>query len=595
MRSGTSFFNVALYKKTVTRWWPIWAAYLTVWFFALPANFIINMPSSSVDFAGRLWGFFFMSYLTAIIYALVCAMAVLSHLYSTRPVNFYGALPVKREGIFATQYLAGLSFAVVPNVIVAALTALVSASVGVLDMGAILTWLGVGCFEIFFFYTFAVLCGMLVGHVLALPVFYAVFNVVVIAALALLEEVISGLYYGFAGFDEWIYRFAMWLTPAGMLENVSWVKAGATSLRFGVSLKILLVYTAAAVVMCAVALFLYRSRRMESAGDVVAVSPLKPVFKYGVAVCSGLFLGYVTAVMLDMGILPFAVVAWTVIGYFAAQMMLDKTFRVFKKWRGALAVGLAAAAAMAVMVFDLTGFQTNVPDASEVESVDVHHLSVSYIVDGSGINSFTVSDPEEIEYIIALHRAALDEDAWRYGFKAYGHLYLDFTYHTKSGDISRRYSTIRFYEDEVDKIGSGAWALEGLFADRDVWRQVYGLDKLDEFIAAGGVPRVSFEYAPENYDATPETQGQCSVVDITDYDDVMAVIKALEQDFYDGNIGRSRVGEMYDFRDAATIDIVYSPDNRWDKNIKRVYFHVTADAKNTLAAVYAAMPESAGG
>ena len=30
MRSGTSFFNVTVWKKTVLRFWPIWAAYLAL-------------------------------------------------------------------------------------------------------------------------------------------------------------------------------------------------------------------------------------------------------------------------------------------------------------------------------------------------------------------------------------------------------------------------------------------------------------------------------------------------------------------------------------------------------------------------------------
>ena len=38
MRSGTSFFNVTVWKKTVLRFWPIWAVGLVFWVLALPAQ-----------------------------------------------------------------------------------------------------------------------------------------------------------------------------------------------------------------------------------------------------------------------------------------------------------------------------------------------------------------------------------------------------------------------------------------------------------------------------------------------------------------------------------------------------------------------------
>ena len=38
MRSGTSFFNSTLYRKTMTRFWPLWALYGVIWAFLIPLN-----------------------------------------------------------------------------------------------------------------------------------------------------------------------------------------------------------------------------------------------------------------------------------------------------------------------------------------------------------------------------------------------------------------------------------------------------------------------------------------------------------------------------------------------------------------------------
>ena len=38
MGSATSFFNSTLYRKTMARFWPLWALYGVVWLFAVPLN-----------------------------------------------------------------------------------------------------------------------------------------------------------------------------------------------------------------------------------------------------------------------------------------------------------------------------------------------------------------------------------------------------------------------------------------------------------------------------------------------------------------------------------------------------------------------------
>ena len=42
MRFATSFFNPTLYRKNLSRFWPLWVAWLVLWLFALPLN-LYNM------------------------------------------------------------------------------------------------------------------------------------------------------------------------------------------------------------------------------------------------------------------------------------------------------------------------------------------------------------------------------------------------------------------------------------------------------------------------------------------------------------------------------------------------------------------------
>ena len=84
------------------------------------------------------------------------AMAVFSYLYNARSVSMMHSLPIRRSTLYLTNYISGLLFMVVPNLVVALLTAAVSLAGGVFCPGMICTWfLGVSAMELFF-YSFAV-------------------------------------------------------------------------------------------------------------------------------------------------------------------------------------------------------------------------------------------------------------------------------------------------------------------------------------------------------------------------------------------------------------------------------------------------------
>lgn len=66
-------------------------------------------------------------------------------------------------------------------------------------------------------------------------------------------------------------------------------------------------------------------------------------------------------------------VVWGAAGCFVAEMLLCKSFWVFRgAWKGCVVFLCCLTAAMCAMEFDITGFEGRVPDAAEVQSA---HLS----------------------------------------------------------------------------------------------------------------------------------------------------------------------------------------------------------------------------
>lgn len=485
MRSGTSYFNLTVFRKHLTRFWPIWTAWLVVLLLMLPVRGLMALREDGAGMEGRLaWfarsipdltssGF---TLVMAVLVGLLAAMAACSHLYSTRSANFMGALPVRREGLFFSHYLAGLVMVLGPVLAASLLTLLVELAGGALELLPLGYWLGYACSAGFFFYSFAVFLGMFTGHLLALPAFYLIFNFLVMAVVGLVEWALRSFYYGFGSLPDWLYDGMQWCTPVMRYTYVQLV-GRPQELFYGTTLW---VYPIVAAVLAGAALLLYRRRSLEAAGDVVAVRAMRPVFQYGVALCAGLFLGMVTAQLLglpDLGLMA-AILLWGVAGYFVARMLLDKSFRVWGHWKGAAVTAAVLLVLFAVVGFDLTGFETRVPRAEDVASVKVSGLQVWPSDGGNNVN-VTLEDPEEIAAVIALHQAVVDRKdraGATDGSDYYGGAYFDISYSMKDGaTLARRYNYV-LVDQELDQLG------QAVINDPDVIPQIYGFDRMEEEI-----------------------------------------------------------------------------------------------------------------
>lgn len=481
MRSGTSYFNLTVFRKHLTRFWPIWTAWLVVLLLMLPVRGLMALREDGAGMEGRLaWfarsipdltssGF---TLVMAVLVGLLAAMAACSHLYSTRSANFMGALPVRREGLFFSHYLAGLVMVLGPVLAASLLTLLVELAGGALELLPLGYWLGYACSAGFFFYSFAVFLGMFTGHLLALPAFYLIFNFLVMAVVGMVQWALRSFYYGFGSLPDWLYDGMQWCTPVMRYTYVQLV-GRPQELFYGTTLW---VYPIVAAVLAGAALLLYRRRSLEAAGDVVAVRAMRPVFQYGVALCAGLFLGMVTAQLLglpDLGLMA-AILLWGIAGYFIAQMLLDKSFRVWRRWKGAAGVAAVFAALFVVVGFDLTGYETRVPRVEDVASVAVSGLDGDPRDSGSYMLA-TVEDPEEIAAAIALHQAMVDrrgqERAEGYDSRAVSYRV---SYQMKDGSVlSRAYQGILLDEGLMPVV-------EALRNDPDVVYQSYGFDQVED-------------------------------------------------------------------------------------------------------------------
>lgn len=510
MRSGTSFFNAALFRKTFLRFWPIWALYTAGWTLVLPLRLWADAMRRSAWTAPELSehlqnavngipGLLEPGVPLAAGAGLVCAMAVFSYLYSSRSACMMHALPLRREALFLTQYLAGLSFLLLPQLAVFALTAATEAALGCLALWPLVQWLLVQSGLCLFFYSFAVFCAMFTGHLAALPVFYGVLNILAFVMTSLTEAECSLFLYGFQSFPSPVWEFADYLSPPIALSR-------AVSLTYQNEIPslyqpgLVAVYAAVGAALAIAALLLYRSRHIESAGDVVAVKLGRPLFKYGVALCAGLTGGMFTYELLsglsDLTLMGW-ILFWGLAGYFAAEMLLRKSFRVLAAWKGAVPLAAVIVLLSLSVHYDWYGFEDRVPQADQVTAVTLNGLHSAPYDDGQG-RGLTLEDPEQIALVLQLHRAALaleeenrEEESDPQGYTEYlyeesdpqgytEYLYLDLHYELADGTaLERGYSALPIVESDRGVEGTLTWAAGQLLSDRENMEQLYGFHDIE--------------------------------------------------------------------------------------------------------------------
>ena len=169
---------------------------------------------------------------------------------------------------------------------------------------------------------------------------------------------------------------------------------------------------------------------MERSGDVIAVKPLRPVFLYCFTIGCAIVLCYVISSMQSslFGAEAFRrtllfLIIGAFLGYFIAQMMLQKTVAVFhgaKTWLRFGSACLVLVLGCTAARYDVLGFYSRVPDVDEISYIDLAYLGTAY--DRSDIAAITDFQT------LAIERRKENETAGADGATS-----VFFTYYLKDG------------------------------------------------------------------------------------------------------------------------------------------------------------------
>lgn len=435
MKSKISFFNAGIFKSMLKRFWPLWTAYFAVWFMCLPLPSLVvrlqGIKESAVTVVtAAMKTSVEASVVSGFLMGILAAMAVFGFLYNSRSCGMIASTPIRREAVFCSAYLAGALPVLAANLFIAVLNWLFTLSSGIegaciFKMNAIL--FAVNSMEFLIFFSISAFIAMLTANIVALPALYLIFNFVFLG----MEYVVRMLYGMFVfGYNELPDCILEFMSPLIYL----FTRIGLSATKTAVTLtnwSALLGYIIAAVVLTAAALLLYRKRRMESAGDVIAVKSLRPVFKFCVTACSALCFGLLffviistlfTSLSTSMLVLSAGLIIGAFIGYFASEMLLKKSFHVFKgNWKGFVITAVLCIVFAFVCVTDLFDLSSQLPDVDDIEMIVCNREAGGY----------DVTERSDIEAILKVNKAIIDDRDKYEG--------LDDTGYESVGYVSLRY------------------------------------------------------------------------------------------------------------------------------------------------------------
>lgn len=434
MKSKTSFCDLTVLKKDITRFLPVWVIYL-IGGLLLTTAF---STSSSYSVSDTIHEYLStaMPYITCG-YAIVVALLLFGDLSNSRMCNALHAMPLRRETWFGTHFIAGILMALVPNLVLALVLMPMLGSLWYVA----LIWVGGSMLMYLFFFGMACLCCLSTGNKFAALLVYALINFFSLELLWLTEELVMPFLYGVRLSTTVFYCFCpvirlmgadyfsidlVYVTANGAQLPVTGdyvdgyvydYPASYAFIGFESGWIYLFILAAIGIAMTVAALLLYRKRHLEVAGDFAAIAPVR----WAISIFGSLLCGMVFRLFAHNSVEYVFLFVGITVGFFLLQMLLQRKVKIFSKatfikW-GALVLSCGLILIMAAV--DILGLESYVPRADRIESIiiadeyltdsQLEHIDAGKYTYSSYVS---ITDPAQIQTVLEAHESAITESSY---------------------------------------------------------------------------------------------------------------------------------------------------------------------------------------
>lgn len=444
MTLKTSLFNSGIYKANIRRyfWGSVFYAIVLLVLTAMvilfdidPRNAMTYLPDHRPYILGNvvLYG----PLVISVVVPTIVGLLVYRFVHSKKTSVFAHSLPVSRSTNYVSTLLAAFTLMAVPVI----LTGIVLIAMSLFgysaffDVTSCLVWTGLNLLSLFLMFSVTSFSAFLTGNSFAMVGLNALILFIPLIIAASLSSLAYVFLYGYYETNLLLQTATEWNFPI-YIFSVANAIVNIPDLPFGWIKAVIMLIIAIALYVAA--FFLYKKRNMEKAEDVAAYKCLNPIYKYVLTLLAALGAFAIFSHTLGEGVwfATMMVLIISAVVYFAAEMVLKKSLKIWRAYKGYLVFLTIFAIGVSIVAFtSFFGYETYIPDTEDVEKVSVYD---SRAYEGDRY----ISDPEMIEYARQVH-AQLTEKENVYTIEKYMKdrregLYI--SYKLKNGNtVLRRY------------------------------------------------------------------------------------------------------------------------------------------------------------
>ncbi|MFU0831903.1 MAG: ABC transporter permease [Oscillospiraceae bacterium] len=392
-----------------------------------------------------------------LLFCAVLCVILFGYIQNKRSVDLYHALPVSREQMLLGRWCAGLTILFVPVLLDFLSLQIIGAAYGVTVTDgarapmATMLWVMLMGTAVFTFALFMMMCaGTTLDAILSALGINAGYPLLILCVYWIAQMLVPGMSIRMAEHMQLITALAP-------------IAAAFVSLYEPFSMGFLIWWIAMTVLLLAGSVWLYRKRKSETAEDNFAFPIPKIIIRFLVSAVGGIWFGLMLSEASDTAFF-IGVLFGSLATHIILETIYSRGFKNLKKsflWYGAFVVAFVAF--YGVLCTGMFGYDTRVPDVSEVESVTINkdtfwNGSGTQLVYGNNDTTHhtilklapTIQEPDNIKTVIEVQKDIIQQyrKQFPYRFKNNTGIGLSLTYKLKDGSVFTR--SYQSYSDDIN-------------------------------------------------------------------------------------------------------------------------------------------------
>ena len=377
--------------------------------------------------------------LTIFVLPVLVSILLFKYTNEEKSSSFIHGLPISKRKLYITNILTGIVMYVIPflvNLIIIILLNL--GEMGkYIQFADIMKWFGICMLYNTIFFAFATFIGTFCASKISHGILTYILMYAPVGVLVLTSAITENILYGFKGLSSNFEEFTK-LPFIKIIEDFREMSSYYLSQTIEFETSTIIIYITSIIVMLVLGYFIYKKRKLEITKEFIVFKGIRIFVKYAATFLVNLlsymyFYDVIGKHNIRTLLASFII---TLIAYLIIEMILKKTYKVFKSIIGFIVYAVIITITFVILSTGAFGYETRIPKAENVEEV-------SFKVRNETIN---FKEKQNIENIINFQQKLVDE-------KKKGYTEYTIEYKLKGGrKITRKYDINNsLYKEELNK------------------------------------------------------------------------------------------------------------------------------------------------